>query len=156
MRPARSPGRPPRDVEESPVTNARLASIVLPDFGPPGPRPELPAGLYPTRVECLRERAAERGYDHLLVYADREHSAGISYLTGFDPRFEEAILVLGQSGDPLVLTGNECFGMAGAAPLRMRRELFQDLSLPSQPRNRSRLLGQILGDEGLGAGSRIG
>ena len=30
------------------------------------------------------------------------------------------------------------FGMAGAAPLPMRRHLFQDLSLPSQPRDRSR------------------
>jgi hypothetical protein len=138
------------------MTKARLASIALPDFGPPGPRPELPASLYPARVERLRERAAERGYDHLVVYADREHSAGISYLTGFDPRFEEAILILGPSADPLVLTGNECFGLAGAAPLRMRRELFQDLSLPSQPRDRSRLLGQILGDEGLGFASRVG
>ncbi|MGH2464150.1 MAG: aminopeptidase P family N-terminal domain-containing protein [Candidatus Limnocylindrales bacterium] len=138
------------------MTNARLAPIVLPDFGLPGPRPELPASLYPPRVERLRERAAERGYDHLLVYADREHSAGMAYLTGFDPRFEEAILVLGRSADPLILTGNECFGMAGAAPLRMRRELFQDLSLPGQPRDRSRLLGQILGDEGIGAGRRVG
>ncbi len=138
------------------MVTSHLASIELPDFGPAGPRPELPAGLYPARVERLRERAAERGYDRLVVYADREHSAGISFLTGFDPRFEEAILVLGPRGDPLILTGNECFGMAGAAPLRMRRELFQDLSLPSQPRNRSRLLGQILGDEGFGPGSRIG
>jgi len=30
----------------------------------------------------------------LVVYADREHSATISWLTGFDPRFEEAILVI--------------------------------------------------------------
>ena len=46
--------------------------------------------------------------------------------------------------------------MAGAAPLPMRRHLFQDLSLPSQPRDRSRPLGEILADEGIGAGSRVG
>ena len=40
--------------------------------------------------------------------------------------------------------------MAGAAPLPMRRILFQDLSLPSQPRDRSRPLAEILGDEGIG------
>ena len=137
------------------LTKARLAEIGLPVPGPLEPRPELPASLYPARIARLRERAEPR-YDRLVVYADREHSAGISYLTGFDPRFEEALLVLGPVGDPLVLTGNECYGMAGAAPLRMRRELFQDLSLPSQPRNRSRALDQILADEGIGRGSRVG
>ena len=39
----------------------------------------------------------------------------------------------------------------GAAPLPMRRHLFQDLSLPSQPRDhRSRPLVEILGDGGSG------
>ena len=39
----------------------------------------------------LRRRMDERGLDQLVVYADREHSANLSYLTGFDPRFEEAL-----------------------------------------------------------------
>ena len=137
------------------VTNARLAEIGLPGIGPLESRPELPASLYPERIARLRERAESR-YDRLVVYADREHSAGISYLSGFDPRFEEALLILGPVGEPLILTGNECYGMAGAAPLPMRRELFQDLSLPSQPRNRSRTFGAILADEGIRAGSRVG
>ena len=46
--------------------------------------------------------------------------------------------------------------MADAAPLSMRIELFQDLSLPSQPRDRSRLLAEILADEGVATGSRVG
>jgi hypothetical protein len=46
--------------------------------------------------------------------------------------------------------------MAGAAPLRMRRQMFQDLSLPSQPRDRSRPLAEILADEGIRSGSRVG
>jgi hypothetical protein len=45
--------------------------------------------------------------------------------------------------------------MAAAAPLPMRPVLFQDLSLPSQPRDRSRPLADILGDEGIRAGSRV-
>ncbi len=72
----------------------------------------------------LRERADARGYDRLVVYADREHSANLAFLTGFDPRFEEAVLILGPAGDPAILVGNECYGMAGAAPLPMRRELL--------------------------------
>jgi Xaa-Pro aminopeptidase len=134
----------------------RLAEVPLPDFGMPETMPEIPAATYRARLEALRERADARGYDRLVVYADREHSANMSFLTGFDPRFEEALLVVGSSGQPLVLVGNECYGLAGAAPLAMRRELFQDLSLPSQPRDRSRPLGEILASEGIRTGSRVG
>ncbi|MGB5732811.1 MAG: hypothetical protein WBN24_14505, partial [Acidimicrobiia bacterium] len=99
---------------------------------------------------------AARRYDFALVYADREHSANLSYLTGFDPRFEEAVLIVGPNAVPLLLTGNECVGMAEAAPLHMRVELHQDLSLPSQPRDRSRALAEILSDEGFTAGVHVG
>ncbi len=139
-----------------PTAHARLARIELPDFGMPDASPDLPASLYPRRLAALRARAADRGYDRLVIYADREHSANLSYLTGFDPRFEEAILVVGPDGDPAVLVGNECFGMAGAAPLPMRRHRFQDLSLPGQPRDRSLPLAEILAGEGIGPGSRVG
>jgi hypothetical protein len=135
---------------------ARLAEIDLPDFGMPDSMPELPAALYYDRLQQLRDRAARRGHDSLVVYADREHSANLSYLTGFDPRFEEAIVVVGQEGEPAILVGNECFGMAGAAPLSMRRHLLQDLSLPSQPRDRSQPLSAILTEEGLVKGGRVG
>ncbi len=138
-------------------SKSRLAEIQLPDFGrPEEDRPEIAAATYSRRVEALRERAEARGYDHLIVYADREHSANLAFLTGFDPRFEEAILVVGSAGEPAILAGNECFGMAGAAPLPMRRHLFQDLSLPSQPRDRSLPLAEILAGEGIGPGGRIG
>jgi hypothetical protein len=138
------------------MTAARLSRVDLPDFGPAGPMPEIPPPLYAKRLERLRARAEQQGYDRLVIYADREHSANLVFLTGFDPRFEEAILVLGPDAEPAILVGNECWGMAGAAPLPMRRHMFQDLSLPSQPRNRSRRLGEILADEGIGPGSRVG
>ena len=139
------------------MTKARLAEVQLPDFGrPEADRPEIPAGTYRRRVDALRDRAAERDYDRLVVYADREHSANLSFLTGFDPRFEEAVLVLGQTDEPAILVGNECYGMAGAAPLPMRRHRFQDLSLPSQPRDRSLPLDEILAGEGIGPGGRVG
>jgi len=138
------------------MATPRLARVDLPDFGIGAVAPELPASLYGARLDRLRERADARGLDRLVVYADREHSANLAYLTGFDPRFEEAILVLRAETDPAILVGNECYGMAGAAPLPMRRLMFQDLSLPSQPRDRSRTLAEILADEGIGPGSRVG
>jgi hypothetical protein len=138
------------------MSRARLATLELPDFGMPSSMPVIPDEIYQVRLDRLRGRMAERGLDRLVIYADREHSANISYLTGFDPRFEEAILVVDPDDDPAVLVGNECWGIAGAAPVPMRRHLLQDLSLPSQPRDRSRPLAEILAEEGIVPGSRVG
>ena len=138
------------------MATARLAEIGLPDFGMPDVRPEIPAAVHVDRLARLRHRAADRGYERVVVYADREHSATMAYLTGFDPRFEEALLVVGPDGDPAVLVGNECHAMAGAAPLPMRTHLFQDFSLPGQPRDSSPPLAGILAGEGVAQGSRVG
>jgi hypothetical protein len=137
------------------VVKAQLKQVDLPDFGMPTEMPVIPNSVYADRMRRFRSRVRERGYDAVIVYADREHSASLSYLSGFDPRFEEAILVVGGAAEPLVLVGNECVGMAEAAPLVMRVELHQDLSLPSQPRDRSRPLGEILSAEGVTTGGRI-
>jgi hypothetical protein len=138
------------------VTKARLAEIDLPDFGMPETGPEVPEAVHLDRVAGLRERMERSGFDRLVVYADREHSANLAWLTGFDPRFEEAVLILGPAGDPAILVGNECWGIAGAAAVPMRRIRFQELSLPSQPRDRSRPLASILADEGIRPGARVG
>ncbi len=135
---------------------SRLADIDLPDFGMPSVMPQLPASLYAARLAQLRERMSAAGWDHVVVYADREHSANLSYLTGFDPRFEEAMLIVGPVDDPAVLVGNECWGMAAAAPLPMRPVMFQDFSLPGQPRDRSLPLADLLAAEGIGPGARVG
>lgn len=135
---------------------ARLAPVELADFGMPQSAPELSEGIYLARMQRARQGADERGYDRLVVYADREHSANLAYLTGFDPRFEEAMLILGPEGEPVILVGNECAGMARAAPLPMDVRLFQDFSLPGQPRDRSLSLTELLADAGVTDGSRIG
>ncbi|MEX1155746.1 MAG: hypothetical protein WED12_01155 [Chloroflexota bacterium] len=138
------------------TAKARLAEVRLPQWPRSAEAPELPPAVYPARLDCLRERATERGYDRLVVYADREHSANLAYLTGFDPRFEEALLILGMTGTPTLLAGNECIGLARAAPLPVDAVLFQELSLPSQPRDRSRPLAELLADAGVRPGSSIG
>jgi hypothetical protein len=142
--------------EEDEVVAVQLRRVELPDFGMPSVMPEIPAAVYTGRAGRVRERMRGAGYDRLVIYADREHSANLSWLTGFDPRFEEAVLVFGADDDPALLVGNECYGVAGAAPLPMRRHLFQELSLPGQPRDRSRPLVEILAEEGIGKGSRVG
>ena len=137
---------------------ARLAPIELPEFGVPYAMPQIPAATYAARLAALRQRMDERGLDIAVVYADREHSANLSFVTGFDPRFEEALLVIGRDAgsDPAILVGNENWGTAGAAPLPMRRHMFQDFSLPSQPRHKSRPLAEILAEEGVSTGVWVG
>jgi Creatinase/Prolidase N-terminal domain len=135
---------------------AQLADVALPDFGMPQSEPQLPASIYAERLQQARSRMEARGYHHLVVWADREHSANLAYLTGFDPRFEEAVLIVGVAGDPALLVGNECYGLAEAAPLPTRLIRFQDLSLPSQPRDTSLALPEILGSEGVTSGGRVG
>jgi Xaa-Pro aminopeptidase len=134
---------------------ARLDWVDVPDFGMPDPEPVLKPEVYDGRLTRLRERMSEAHFDVVLVYADREHSANISYLTGFDPRFEEALLVV-RPRDVAILVGNENWGTAGAAAIAMRRHMFQDFSLPSQPRDRSKTLAEILLDEDLVKGMRVG
>jgi hypothetical protein len=133
----------------------QLAEVTLPDFGRPTKAPVLPDAIHAQRIDSFRRELDRRGYDAAVVYADREHSANLSYLTGFDPRFEEAVLVVTDRPEPLLLTGNECVGMAGAAPLAMRVELHQEFSLPGQPRDRSRPLSDVLASEGITRGTKV-
>ncbi|HPT27566.1 MAG TPA: hypothetical protein PLZ95_14195 [Bryobacteraceae bacterium] len=97
-----------------------------------------------------------RGWTHLIVYGDREHFANLLWLAGFDPRYEEALLIVGLRGDPLMLAGNECVNYLPATAAPMRVERFQWLSLPSMPKDESRTLTEILRGEGLDAHSRVG
>jgi len=106
------------------------------------------------------DRARALGYSHLLVYGDREHYANLLWATGFDPRFEEALLILGAVGTPLLLVGNECEGYLRISGLYkadlLRGEVYPPFSLMDQPRGHGRDLRTILVAEGLTAQSHIG
>lgn len=138
----------------------QLIEIEWPHFGmaTPPPRPDL--AEFTNRIAAARAGMARLGLTHLLVYGDREHFANLTYLTGFDPRFEEALLIIGERGAPLLVVGNECYGYLGISPLytagQLRGELFQSFSLLNQPRGRSRLIKEILAGEGIGTGSVVG
>lgn len=112
------------------------------------------------RLEHCKEMMRQRGLTHLLVYGDREHFANLMYLTNFDPRFEEALLIVRLKDKPLILVGNECVGHLGVSPLyvagELRYERFQTFSLMNQPRNASRRFETILCEEGIGTESYVG
>jgi len=98
----------------------------------------------------------QHNLDFLLVFADREHAANLTYLTRLDPRFEEALLLLGKNGNRKMLLGNECIGYTGICPIPMEYELFQDFSLAGQDRTQSRPLREIFQSFGIGPGSSVG
>lgn len=128
----------------------------LPDFGLPGVEPVIPAATYEARITAARQRAQEAGFDVLLVYGDREHFANLTYLTGYDPRFEEALLILVPGEEPAILVGNEGMGYSAVIPIPIRRVLYQTFSLISQPRDTSAPLETILREAGLTRGQRVG
>ncbi len=133
-----------------------LATVSLPEFGRAAHCPPIPEQVLRRRMDEATARLSAWGLDVLVVYADREHCANLAYLTGFDPRFEEALLLLDRHGNRLLLVGNECMGYLPEADLGLQVELFQEFSLMGQPREKSRPLRTILAGFGIGRGSRVG
>jgi Xaa-Pro aminopeptidase len=138
----------------------RLVDIEWPEFGVAACPAPPSASELEAKLDELRARMEERKLTHVVVYADREHFANLTYLTGFDPRFEESLLIVGSTRAPLILVGNECESYLGTSALhqtgQLRHERFQSFSLLGQPRERSRALREILSEEGLGQDARVG
>lgn len=112
------------------------------------------------RIEKCRNAMQRRGLTHLVVYGDREHFGNLMYLAHFDPRFEEALLVINLTDTPLILVGNECEGHLKVSPLynagKLRYERYQPFSLVNQPRDSSRSLEDILTGENINSSSKVG
>ena len=142
------------------MTSSRveLAEIELPAYELDTDQPSVPASTFEARLAAAEAAAAGAGLDALVVYADREHFANMSYLTGFDPRFEEALLVLVPGRRPTLLVGNECEAYAAVVPYPVDLVRYQSFSLVNQDRSASAPLGGILRAAGLGPGGarRVG
>ncbi len=134
---------------------AQLSRIQWPDFGAPDLPPNVT--LVEARARLAALRHAGRQYDALVVYGDREHAANLHWITGFDPRFEEAVLVVTE-GEALLLAGNECLPYTQISPLVRAGDIAVGhcaaLSLPSQPRGGKRLADWL--EAALPAGGTIG
>ncbi len=116
--------------------------------------PELTAQDYLGRILALLEQG--KTYSHLVVYADKEHFSNLDYLIGYDPRYEECILVLQQGEVPALLLGNEGMGQSLCVTVPHKKVLFQALSPLGQSRVGSRPLDEILRGLGISGRSRVG
>jgi hypothetical protein len=139
-----------------PVSSVALKTVALPEFGEPTVMPAITRAVYEQRIAALMRRAGEAGLHAVAIYGDREHSANLAFLSGYDPRFEEALLVVVPGREPRLLVGNEGWGYAEICGGPYDRVLYQTFSLPAQPRDRSPALSDILADSGLKRGQRIG
>jgi Xaa-Pro aminopeptidase len=141
------------------VRLAELVDMELPEFGMPTVEPTIPAETYRARMSELCRRAGEERYDHVAVYGDREHFANLAYLTGYDPRFEEALLLVDIGGDrrSTLVVGHEGMGYIPASPVEddLDSVLYPSFSLMGQGRDGTRLE-EILNGAGLKPADRVG
>lgn len=130
-----------------------LRHFNIPAWPANGPQPSLPDAEYALRADALYQAADS---DWVLIYGDREHAANLVFVCGLDPRFEEAVLVLGPGKTRVLLLGNEDMGYTSAARLPVRAVLCQSLSLMGQPRSPETRLDVVLSALGIGPGAKVG
>ena len=137
------------------LAGVELGVVELPSYELPAEQPEVPVETFLERIAAAEQAAAAAGLDALVVYADREHFASLSYLTGYDPRFEEALLILVPGRAPALLVGNEGWAYAKVVPPGVDVLLYQTLSLVGQDRSASPPLADILRGAGIGHGAAM-
>jgi len=133
--------------------NIKLQHIPFPAEEFPETAPIFPVTEYTERINALYSRA---GMDWVVVYGDREHFANLTFLTGYDPRFEEALLLIGPGGRRFLVVGNEGRGYAPLTTPWIEVLLCQSFSLGGQPRATAPRLADVLAASGIGAGMSIG
>jgi len=136
-------------VRIEPLQFERLHESVVKVFAPE---------TYLSRIEKVLALAKKEGLTHLIIYADREHFANLHYFTGFDPRFEEALLILAPDKKPLLLLGNEGVLYATIIPYDLDMVLFQSFSLNGQQRDPETIevLDKAFNQMGIKPTSRLG
>ncbi|MCF3942798.1 hypothetical protein [Oceanobacillus alkalisoli] len=127
--------------------------VKLPDFSVSDDMPRIPKEIYEARADEFYKQANQKW---LVVYGDREHFANLYYLTEFDPRFEEAILILGPDKSRYLLVGNEGLMYKSVMKLDAEVILNQSFSLMGQDRSKSPKLTEILEEIGISKGDSIG
>jgi hypothetical protein len=134
-----------------------MRPIELTDVGPPPLEvpdecPRIEAGEFEARIDSL---LAVVDADWVVVYGDREHAASLIYLCNLDPRFEEALLVLGR-GRRVLLLGKEDIGYVPIVPIDVDVVCCPTLSLMGIDRGGGPTVEEALRQVGIGPGDRVG
>ncbi len=108
------------------------------------------------RKHKVIENMKKEEFDSLIIYADKEHGGNFEYLTGFVPRFEEALLILNSNGDSFVVLGNENLKMAKFSRIPVELIHCPYFSLPNQPMDNEKTLDEIFQSTKLNLKRKIG
>lgn len=98
----------------------------------------------------------ENNYDSIIIYADLEHGSNFEYLSGFVPRFEEALLVLHSNEEAYMVLGNENLNKADKSRIKVTGVHMPHLSLPNQPMIEKKSVTDILKTCDLEGRNKIG
>ena len=133
--------------------------IELSDVGMPAPEypeecPSIPAAEFEARIAAV---LAAVDADWVVVYGDREHNGSFVWLCNLDPRFEEALLVLGRDRRTLLL-GKENVGYTSMIPAGLDFDVVcvPTFSLMGIDRSGFPTVEQALRDAGISTGDRVG
>lgn len=129
-----------------------LVTVEAPPLEVPEQLPSVGADEFETRIAALRSAVDA---DWIVVYGDREHAASLLFLTNLDPRFEEALLVLGPAQRTLIL-GKEDVGYVPVVPIDVDVVFCPTFSLMGIDRSGGPTLEAALRDIGIGSGDRVG
>lgn len=108
------------------------------------------------RKQNLMTAMREQHVDSVIIYADREHGDNFEYFTGFVPRFEEALLIVHQSGKAYVLLGNENMKMAAYSRINVEAIHVPFFSLPNQPMKDDTRLEDYFQAADISTGKKVG
>lgn len=123
-------------------------------------KPETPVNLndqtFAGRKRKVLDQMHKHGFDTLFIYGDREHGDNFGYLTGIEPRFEEAVYVLHRSGDAYLLLGNESLYIPSVCRTEVTGIHVPHFSLPNQPMHPVKTLAESFAEANITAGATVG
>lgn len=108
------------------------------------------------RKANLLKKMQTDNFDAVVIYADLEHGGNFEYFTGFVPRFEEALLVIHQSGEAYLVLGNENLNKVPFARIAATAVHLPHFSLPNQPMETTLSVPTILKQTKLDQAASIG
>ena len=129
-----------------------LSSIGFPKTDPPVAPPLIPASEYERRLDAMW---AATDLDWLVVYGDPEHRGNLTYLCGLDPRFEEAVLVVGKHRRSM-LVGTEGRDFANRTAVALDLLWVPAFSCAGVDRDAGLTIAEAISSVGVAHGDRVG
>lgn len=125
----------------------KLSSIEVPEFGISQLQPIIEEKIFNERLDNLKEKLLKENYGCAIIYADREHFANMHYISNFDPRFEEAILIINlEEDESILITGPENQGYSAVSKINIKKINYPTFGLLSQDRSAKISIEEIFND----------